>query len=150
MLIKRIKYDIITVIYSKKEGREVKKYTAREFFIIMARHFCYGIIIVVLFYFLSKLFGSICPTYRILGICCPFCGMTRAHLAAMRLDFSTATYYNPVFYLGVPCVFFMIHEKLFLPKYNKLRIVIAGILLGIIVAVYIVRVCLYGFDFFDQ
>jgi ferrous iron transport protein B len=26
---------------------------------------------------------------------------------------------------------------------------LTGILLGIIVAVYIVRVCMYGFDFFD-
>ncbi len=127
----------------------MKKYTKREFLIIMAKHVGCGAAVVVIFYFLSNLFGSICPTYRILGICCPFCGMTRAHLAALRLDFSTAMYYNPVFYLGVPCIFFMAHEKLFAPKYDKHRKIAAGVLLGIIVAVYIVRVCLYGFDFFD-
>lgn len=115
----------------------------------MAKHAGCGAAVVVIFYFLSKMFGSICPTYRFLGICCPFCGMTRAHLAALRLDFSTAMYYNPVFYLGVPCIFFMAHEKLFAPKYDKHRKIAAGILLGIICIVYIIRVFTYGFDFFN-
>ena len=127
----------------------MKKYSKKEFLIIMAKHVGVGGAALVMFYIFSKLFGSICPTYRFLGICCPFCGMTRAHLAALKLDFSQALYYNPVFFLGVPCIFFMVHEKLFAPKYDKMRKIIAGILLGIIVAVYIVRVCLYGFDFFD-
>ncbi|MBR4061700.1 MAG: DUF2752 domain-containing protein [Clostridia bacterium] len=127
----------------------MRKYSKKEFLIIMAKHVGVGGAALVMFYIFSKLFGSICPTYRFLGICCPFCGMTRAHLAALKLDFSQALYYNPVFFLGVPCIFFMVHEKLFAPKYDKMRKIIAGILLGIIVAVYIVRVCLYGFDFFD-
>ena len=127
----------------------MKKYSKKEFLIIMAKHVGVGGAALVMFYIFSKLFGSICPTYRFFGICCPFCGMTRAHLAALKLDFSQALYYNPVFFLGVPCIFFMVHEKLFAPKYDKMRKIIAGILLGIIVAVYIVRVCLYGFDFFD-
>lgn len=127
----------------------MKKYTKKEFLTVMAKHAGCGAVVVVVFYIFSRLFGSICPTYRFLGICCPFCGMTRAHLAAMQFDFSTATYYNPVFFLGVPCIFFMLHEKLFAPKYDLLRKIIAGVLLGIICAVYIVRVYLYGFDFFD-
>ena len=127
----------------------MKKYSKKEFLIIMAKHVGVGGAALVMFYIFSKLFGSICPTYRFFGICCPFCGMTRAHLAALKLHFSKALYYNPVFFLGIPCIFFMVHEKLFAPKYDKMRKIIAGILLGIIVAVYIVRVCLYGFDFFD-
>ena len=127
----------------------MRKYSKKEFLIIMAKHVGVGGAALVMFYIFSKLFGSICPTYRFFGICCPFCGMTRAHLAALKLDFSQALYYNPVFFLGIPCIFFMVHEKLFSPKYEKMRKIIAGILLGIIVAVYIVRVCLYGFDFFD-
>ena len=127
----------------------MRKYSKKEFLIIMAKHVGVGGAALVMFYIFSKLFGSICPTYRFFGICCPFCGMTRAHLAALKLDFSQALYYNPVFFLGIPCIFFMVHEKLFVPKYDKMRKIIAGILLGIIVAVYIVRVYLYGFDFFD-
>lgn len=127
----------------------MKKYTKREFLIIMAKHAGAGAAVFVAMLIFSKLFGSICPTYQFFGICCPFCGMTRAHLAALRLDFSTATYYNPVFFLGVPCIFFMVHEKLFAPKYDKMRKIVAGILFGIIVAVYILRVFKEGFDFFD-
>ena len=127
----------------------MKKYTKREFLIIMAKHAGAGAVIFVAMVIFSKLFGSICPTYQFLGICCPFCGMTRAHLAALRLDFSTATYYNPVFYLGVPCIFFMVHEKLFAPKYSLCRKIVAGVLFSVICAAYVVRVCLYGFDFFD-
>ena len=127
----------------------MKKLTFREFLTVMAKHVGCGAVVVAVLYFLSRLFGSICPTYRFLGICCPFCGMTRAHLAALRLDFSTATYYNPVFFLGLPCIFFMVHENLFAPKYDKHRKIAAGVLFGIIVAVYIARVCTEGFDFFD-
>ena len=127
----------------------MKRYTKKEFLIIMAKHVGCGAAVFAAMTILSGLFGSICPTYRLLGICCPFCGMTRAHLAALRLDFSTAIYYNPVFYLGVPCIFFMVHEKLFAPKYDLHRRIVAGVLLGIIVAVYIARVCTEGFDFFD-
>ena len=127
----------------------MKKYTKKEFLIIMAKHAGIGGAALLMFYIFSKLFGSICPTYRLFRICCPFCGMTRAHLAALKFDFSTAMYYNPVFYLGLPCVFLIAHEKLFAPKYDMPRKIVAGILLVIIVAVYIARVCLYGFDFFD-
>ena len=127
----------------------MRKYTAREFLIIMAKHVCIAGVVGAVFFILSKLFGNLCPTYRIFGICCPFCGMTRAHLAALRLDFSQALYYNPVFFLGLPCIFFFVHERLFAPKYDKFRKIMAWVLFGIIVAVYIVRVSLYGFDFFD-
>ena len=127
----------------------MKKFTKKEFLTIIAKHAACGAAVVVVFYLLSKFFGSICPTYRLFGICCPFCGMTRAHLAALRLDFSTAIYYNPVFYLGIPCIFFMAHEKLFAPRYDKHRRIVAGVLLGVICAVYIVRVFLCGFDFFN-
>ncbi len=127
----------------------MKKYTVKEFSLIMLSHFGAGLAMLIIFYFLSKFFGSLCPTYRIFGVCCPFCGMTRAHLAALRLDFANAIYYNPVFFLGLPCLFFMVHDRIFAPKYEKLRKIIAGILLAVIVAVYIARVFYFkSFDFF--
>lgn len=127
----------------------MKKYSKKELLAILAKHLGAGAAILALILLFSKLFGSFCPTYRIFGICCPFCGMTRAHLAALRLDLSAALYYHPVFFLGLPCIFFAVHEDLFAPKYNKLRKIIAYSLFAVIVVVYIVRVCLYGFDFFD-
>ncbi len=38
-----------------------------------------------------------CPVKAILGVPCPFCGMTRAYLSLIRLDFSVAFEYNPAF-----------------------------------------------------
>lgn len=40
--------------------------------------------------------GIGCPFYRIFGIPCPGCGMTRAFLACLRLDFTAAWRYHPM------------------------------------------------------
>lgn len=40
--------------------------------------------------------GIGCPFYRIFGIPCPGCGMTRAFLACLRLDFAAAWRYHPM------------------------------------------------------
>ena len=138
-------YDIM--IKNKRVVDVLKKMTGKEIFLLAVKHIVGGAAGIVVFYFLSKYFGNICPTYRIFKIPCPFCGMTRAHLSAFRLDFATAFRYNPTFFLGIPCIFFMTHDCFFTPKNDKYRKIAVGILLGIIVAAYLVRVFLYGFDF---
>lgn len=40
-----------------------------------------------------------CPFRYLLGISCPGCGMTRALLACLRLDFSSAFSFHPLFFL---------------------------------------------------
>lgn len=40
--------------------------------------------------------GLGCPFYRIFGIICPGCGMTRALFACLRLDFAAAWHYHPM------------------------------------------------------
>ena len=75
--------------------------------------------------------------------------MTRAHIAALRLDFASAFSYNPAFPLALPTLFLLAHEKLFPVKAQKGVKITAYALFCVIVAVYIVRVCILGFDFFD-
>jgi hypothetical protein len=128
-------------------GIAVKKADKKELLMLALKHIGGGAAVLVIFYFISKLFGSVCPTYRFFKIPCPFCGMTRAHMAALRLDFKAAMEYNPVFFLGIPCIFLLTHDCLFTEKTQKYRKIIGGILLGIIFAAYVVRVCLFGFDF---
>lgn len=102
----------------------------------------YAIIMLVL--------GNACPTYAILGICCPFCGMTRAHLAALRLDFAAAMYYHPAFFCGLPFLWLLSHEHFFKSKWARvLRSVLLGVMLAALLGVYIWRVCTLGFNFFD-
>lgn len=97
----------------------------------------------------SLLLGSACPTYWMLGICCPFCGMTRAHLAAMRLDFAAAFYYHPVFFTGVPMIWLLAHKRLLKKKWTRMLwwvlVISMGVLLGV---TYVYRVFTFGFDFF--
>lgn len=98
----------------------------------------------------SWLLGSACPTYAIFGICCPFCGMTRAHLAALRLDFAAAFSYHPVFFVGVPFLWVIFHESLFrTPKRKVLWYVQVALLAALLLGVYVFRVISSGgFDFF--
>ena len=53
---------------------------------------------VILSYHLLTWFTG-CPFRFFFGISCPGCGMTRALLAALRLDFAAAFSYHPLFFL---------------------------------------------------
>ena len=43
--------------------------------------------------------GITCPIKFVTGISCAGCGMTRAWLAVLRLDFRQAFYYHPLFWM---------------------------------------------------
>lgn len=45
---------------------------------------------------LMRHFGITCVFKHFLGIPCPGCGMTRAIISVLRLDFGAALYYNPL------------------------------------------------------
>ena len=94
---------------------------------------------------LSWLFGSACPTYAIFGICCPFCGMTRAHLAALRLDFATAISYHPVFFTGVPFLWIIFHEHFFNKTWQRvLWWILMALLITLLLGTYVARVIIAG------
>ena len=50
----------------------------------------------------ALLFGF-CPIRAVTGVICPSCGMSRAWLAALRLDLEAAFFYHPMFWI-VPVV----------------------------------------------
>lgn len=56
-------------------------------------------LIIASFYLVLQLLGITCPIKFILGISCPGCGMTRAWLAALRMDWAAAFGYHPLFWL---------------------------------------------------
>lgn len=60
-----------------------------------------------------------CPYRLFFGISCPGCGMTRAWLSALMLDFEAAWYYHPLFWL-VPIVVLLIifREKINVKVYH--------------------------------
>ncbi|MBQ8605387.1 MAG: DUF2752 domain-containing protein [Clostridia bacterium] len=76
-----------------------------------------GIVLIfeVALYFI---FGVNCPTRLITKIECPFCGMTRAHLAALRLDFKAAFSYHPFFFIGIPFLILIFNEDVVKGKWK--------------------------------
>ena len=49
-----------------------------------------------------------CPLYKLTGLRCPFCGMTRAHLAFLFLGLEPALAYHKFFFLGIPSLLSLI------------------------------------------
>ncbi len=63
-----------------------------------------AILAVVLVYAIFHITGIGCPVRYATGISCPGCGMTRAWLSLLRLDFAGAFYYHPLFPLPAVAV----------------------------------------------
>lgn len=83
-----------------------------------------------------------CIPKTITGIPCPGCGVTRAWLAALRLDFSTAFRQYPMFWSIPLLALFAVYDgKLF--SHRKTNNLILGILLAGILVIYLAR--LFGF-----
>jgi len=54
-----------------------------------------GLVFFAVLFILTKQFSaSLCPIYRIFGIRCLGCGMTRGFISILALDFQTALAYN--------------------------------------------------------
>ena len=83
-----------------------------------------------------------CRPRAITGIPCPGCGMTRAWLAALQLDFGTAFRQYPMFWsIPLLALFALYDGKLF--AHRKINDLILGILLAGILLIYLAR--LFGF-----
>lgn len=73
--------------------------------LIFLRKYKMGIICalaVVLCYLVMFALGISCPIKHLTGVSCAGCGMTRACLAALRLDFSAAFAYHPLWVVLLP------------------------------------------------
>lgn len=74
------------------------------------------------------------------GIPCPGCGMTRAWLAALRLDFAAAIAYHPLFW-AVPIAFVLafVREETTSDKVKCGIDIVIAVLCVLVVAVWVVR-----------
>lgn len=81
-----------------------------------------------------------CPLRRLTGIPCPSCGMSRAWLAALKLDFVTAFSCHPLFWsVPVLAVFFILGDRAF----QKIRNLLLPAFLLAYVSCYILRLSAY-------
>ena len=86
---------------------------------------------VVILYIVLECFGITCPIKFITGVSCAGCGMSRAWLACLRLDFKKAFYYHPLFIFPpcMVCVFLM---------RNKINAVIYKVFIGFVLLLFCV------------
>ena len=116
---------------------------------VLLNHLVGLVVVLIPFALFTVIFGSACPFYMITDVCCPFCGMTRAHIAMCQLDFATALYYHPLCFTALPFLWFLFHEKLMVKRWMQIlrQIVVCSGVVALLV-VYVIRFCLYGPDFF--
>lgn len=77
-----------------------------------------------------------CPIKYITGISCAGCGMTRAWLSALQLDFSKAFYYHPLFWMVPVIGIIVLNQKKIPDKLYKAGMILMALSFA---AVYVLR-----------
>ncbi|MBE6855725.1 MAG: DUF2752 domain-containing protein [Ruminococcus sp.] len=96
---------------------------------------------------INFIFGGVCPLRMIFGIPCPFCGMTRAHLAFLKLNCAEAFSEHPLFLFGFPYLFLLFHPSIFRGKWSKIRKIMLVILTLLFIITYFLRLFSLWIDF---
>ena len=82
--------------------------------------------------------GLSCPIYAHLDLPCLTCGMTRATISALRLDFRSAFGYHPLFWT-LPILYWTLATELSPFKSRRANKITLTVLTSAFVAVWIVR-----------
>ena len=102
-------------------------------------HNLLSLILILILYYIATWFTG-CPIKYFLGIACPGCGMTRAWIAVLRFDFSTAFAYHPLFFIGpIAVAAILFHQWINFKKWRWLGI----ILILLFLTVYVLRLFLF-------
>lgn len=109
------------------------------------------LLIVFLVYLPFLLLQIGCPLRFSLGITCPGCGMTRAVLSALRLQWKEAFYYHPLFWLTPLMVFLYLFDGYL--KKNPVKItwilIISAFIITYIIRLFITQNPVVKIDFFS-
>lgn len=95
---------------------------------------------VLLYIAFMTITGIGCPIRWFTGISCPGCGMSRAFMALLRLDFADAFRYHPMIYpllIFIP-YYFLGSEKT--PRRRKLKKILLAVMIIMIFFVWIFRI----------
>jgi len=83
-----------------------------------------------------------CPFRWIFRIDCPGCGMTRALMAALRLDFAAAFTYHPLFWLFGPIfLYFLFYDEIrnWIPVKDRLENIVLSVSSVLLLIVWVFR-----------
>lgn len=96
---------------------------------------------IVLFYVALEALGVTCPIKFFTGISCAGCGMSRAWLALLRLDFSAAFAFHPLVLLPIPAALLLLFQKRLPRRVVSVGLWSCGLLF---ILVYFIRLVLPG------
>ena len=116
---------------NQEKRSKIKKYIINDLLLFGGLFVVFGIAYI--------LWGINCPLRLLFKVHCPFCGMTRAHLAALRFDFQAAFQYHPLFFLGIPYILLLTHEEHFPQKAKKAYRYCVYFLTALFIACYVIR-----------
>lgn len=102
----------------------------------MRRNDVGAVLIIAALYLGMELLGVTCPILFLTGISCAGCGMSRAWLALLRLDLSSAFAYHPLFWLPVPAAAVLLLRRRIPGTVYRLTL---GGMAALFLAVYAVR-----------
>ena len=69
--------------------------------------------VIGIYFFLIAIFDITCPIRYITKVPCPTCGMTRAMMSLIRLDFKGYAEYNVMAFFMITAVMLLIHRDVF-------------------------------------
>ena len=93
------------------------------------------IILIIGLIWVYDLTGIGCPFRRITGVPCPSCGMTRATLSLLRLDFNAYFAYNPAAVPVIVAFWLGFHKR----RFSNIKL-IDHIIIGIAVFTFVVYI----------
>lgn len=96
--------------------------------------------VVIVLYIVFAVTGIGCPIKFITGISCAGCGMTRAWLAVLHLDFEAAFYYHPLFWTIPPAAAVFLLKQHFS---KKMLSILLFLFVALFAIVYLYRM-IYG------
>lgn len=91
---------------------------------------------IAVLYLCMELVGITCPIRFVTGVSCAGCGMSRAWLALLRLDFAQAFRYHPLCLVPVPAALLLLFRRR-LPR--RVSYAALGGIAALFLAVYAVR-----------
>ena len=97
----------------------------------------HGIVLISIPFFL---FVYKCPVHYFLHIPCPGCGITRAYIAILSLDWQAAFRYHPLFFMVLPILLYIPHRGILRKRLtDKMETIIFIITVILFIGVYILR-----------
>lgn len=101
------------------------------------------VVIIAAIYIFLNILGAGCPIKFLTGISCPGCGMTRAVLAAFRLQFREAFHFHPLFILAPFMLALYLFEEYLKPNHVKY---LWAAIITVFITVYLLRLFVFQND----